>query len=197
MGKFARMAALALLFSTSHASAEASGYKREVRDLKATILNLKGLPQDLDSTASALFARIEDLAANQSDLTVRQEDNAIRVSMTGDVLFAFDKADIRSTAEPTLKEIARLIASVPVGKTVIEGHTDSKGSDTYNRTLSLRRAKAVATWLVGHGADRAKLSVVGLGSSRPVAPNEGENGLDNPEGRALNRRVEFVLPKTQ
>lgn len=197
MSTFARMAALAVLFSTGHASAEASEYKREVRDLKATILNLKGLPQGLDSTVSALSARIEDLASNRSDLTVHQEDSVVRVSMTGDVLFDFDKADIRTAAEPTLKEIARLIASIPVGKTVIEGHTDSRGSDSYNRTLSLRRAKAVATWLVAHGADREKLSIVGLGSSRPVAPNESDSGSDNPEGRALNRRVEFVLPRTQ
>jgi outer membrane protein OmpA-like peptidoglycan-associated protein len=197
MSKFVRMAALAVLFSTGHASAEALEYKREVRHLKATILNLKGLPQDLDSTVSALSARIEDLTSNRSDLTVHQEDNVVRVSMTGDVLFDFDKADIRTAAEPTLKEIARLIASIPVGETVIEGHTDSRGSDGYNQALSLRRAKAVATWLVAHGVDRKKLSVVGLGSSRPVAPNESDSGSDNPAGRALNRRVEFVLPRTQ
>lgn len=191
------MVALAAMLSAGHANADVSGYKVEIRDLKATIRNLKGLPQDLEPVASALSARIEDLASSRSDLTVQQEDDVVRVSMTGDVLFDFDEAEIRAAAEPTLKEIARLIASIPAGKTVIEGHTDSKGSDSYNKALSLRRAKAVAAWLVAHGADQAKLSVVGLGSSRPVAPNKGENGSDNPDGRALNRRVEFVLPKTQ
>lgn len=197
MNKFARVVVLVALLSTSHANAEAPDYKREIRDLKATILTLQGLPQDLDSTALVLSARIDDLASKRNDLTVRQEEKSIRVSMTGDVLFDFDKANIRSAAEPTLTDIAQIIASIPSGKTVIEGHTDSKGSDTYNQALSLRRAKAVAAWLVDHGADKEKLSVAGLGSSRPVAPNIGGNGLDNPKGRALNRRVEFVLPKTK
>lgn len=191
------MAALAVMLSAGDADADVSGYKVDIRDLKATILSLKGLPQGQEPAASTLSARIENLASNRSDLTVQQEDNVVRVSMTGDVLFDFDKADIRAAAEPTLKEIAHIIASIRAGKSVIEGHTDSKGLDTYNQALSLRRAKAVAAWLVAHGVDKAKLSIIGLGSSRPVAPNNGENGSDNPGGRALNRRVEFVLPKTQ
>jgi outer membrane protein OmpA-like peptidoglycan-associated protein len=117
------------------------------------------------------------------------------VSVTGDVLFDFDKADIQPAAEPTLTDIARLVASVPAGTIIIEGHTDSKGSAKYNESLSLQRANAVAKWLVKHGADKARLSVKALGASRPVAPNTLESGADNPDGRAQNRRVELVLPK--
>jgi len=166
----------------------------EIRDLKATILDLKGLPSDLDSAISDLSARADGLAARHGGLSVRQDETAVRVSMTGDVLFDFDKSDIQPAAEPTLEDIARLVASVSAGTVVIEGHTDSKGSSRYNKDLSLKRANAVAKWLAAHGADKARLSVKAFGDSRPVAPNTLENGADNPEGRALNRRVEFVLP---
>ncbi|MBC8923994.1 OmpA family protein, partial [Escherichia coli] len=74
----------------------------------------------------------------------------------------------------------------------IEGHTDSKGSASYNRDLSVRRANAVADWLTAHGAKKSRLSVKGFGGSRPVASNTLKNGADNPDGRKLNRRVEFV-----
>lgn len=114
--------------------------------------------------------------------------------MTGDILFDFDRAAIQPTAEPTLTDIAHLIASISGETIIVEGHTDSKGSADYNKGLSLRRAEAVASWLAAHGADKSRLSVKALGDSRPVAPNTLDNGADNPDGRALNRRVEFVLP---
>ena len=75
------------------------------------------------------------------------------------------------------------------------GSTNSKGSASYNKELSLRRAKAVAQWLASQGVDPARLSTKGLGDTRPVQPNKLANGADNPQGRAQNRRVEFVLPK--
>ena len=197
MSAFAKIAALAVIVLVSHANADASEYKRDIRDHKATVLNLKGLHSETEGWASGLSVRVDSLASNRSDLTVRREAKTIRVSMTGDVLFDFDKADIRRAAEPTLEEITRLIASIPDGGTIIEGHTDSKGAASYNQALSERRAKAVKAWLEAHGVDKTKLAVAGMGSSRPVAPNKDENGRDNPEGRAMNRRVEFVFPNSK
>ncbi len=70
----------------------------------------------------------------------------------------------------------------------IEGHTDAKGSDAYNRRLSQERAKAVVRHLIGrYGVPRSNLQAVGQGKSRPVASNESD------DGRRLNRRVEVVL----
>ncbi|MFQ0812541.1 hypothetical protein AVM02_03975 [Brucella anthropi] len=195
MRGLAGIAALVLLASAGCAYAQAGDYKRDIRALKATVLSLKGLHPGLESSASSLRGRIDDLAARNSGLTVRQDAGSVRVSMTGDVLFDFDKAAIKPAAEPVLNEIARLVTSLGPDRTIIEGHTDSKGSAAYNRALSLRRAKAVALWLEAHGVDREKLSAIGLGSTRPVAPNNKADGQDNPEGRAQNRRVEFVLPK--
>ncbi|MPV68453.1 OmpA family protein [Burkholderia sp. BE17] len=176
------------------AFAQAPPAHRDIRDLNATVLDVKGFSSDLNSTVSDLSARASGLAARHDGLSVREDKATVRVSMLGDVLFDFDKASIRPSAEPTLDDILRLAASVPSGAIVIEGYTDSKGSAAYNKTLSFRRANAVADWLTSHGMKKARLSAKGLGGSRPVAPNTLRNGADNPDGRALNRRVEFVLP---
>ena len=187
--------AAALLAAAGGSVAQEPPYKAEIRDLQATILDLKGLPSDASGGISDLTSQIDGLAARHEGLSVRQDKNAVTVSMLGDVLFDFDKAAIRPAAEPTLRDIASLVKSRSAGVVTIEGHTDSKGSASYNKELSLRRAKAVAQWLASQGVDPARLSIKGLGDTRPVQPNELANGVDNPQGRAQNRRVEFVLPK--
>ncbi|MBV2161044.1 OmpA family protein [Achromobacter denitrificans] len=187
--------AAALLAAAAGSVAQEPPYKAEIRDLQATILDLKGLPSDASGGISDLTSQIDGLAARHEGLSVRQDKNAVTVSMLGDVLFDFDKAAIRPAAEPTLRDIASLVKSSSAGVVTIEGHTDSKGSASYNKELSLRRAKAVAQWLANQGVDPARLSTKGLGDTRPVQPNKLANGADNPQGRAQNRRVEFVLPK--
>lgn len=189
--------AAALAATASGSYAQEPPYKAEILDLRATILDLKGFSSDADGGVSDLTAQIDGLAARHEGLSVRQDKNAVTVSMLGDVLFDFDKATIKPSAEPTLQDIAKLIKSGPDGTVKIEGHTDSKGSPTYNKDLSLRRAKAVAQWLTRHGVDQSKLSTKGFGDTKPVQSNKLANGADNPQGRAQNRRVEFVLPKKQ
>ncbi|MGZ8135135.1 OmpA family protein [Bordetella bronchiseptica] len=188
------LAALALLAASSGSMAQEPPYKSTILGLQATILDLKGLPSNTDGGISDLSAQVGALAARHEGVSVRQGKDAVTIAMMGDVLFDFDKADILAAAEPTLQDIAKLIKSPATGIVAIEGHTDSKGSDSYNKGLSLRRAQAVAQWLGAHGVDAAKLSVRGLGAARPVQPNQLANGADNPQGRAQNRRVEFVLP---
>ncbi|MDP7239531.1 MAG: OmpA family protein, partial [Candidatus Latescibacteria bacterium] len=76
----------------------------------------------------------------------------------------------------------------------IFGHTDSKGSDAYNQKLSEKRALSVKTWLLTNtNISKYLLHTIGLGETQPVAPNEKEDGSDNPEGRAQNRRVEILV----
>ena len=123
---------------------------------------------------------MDGLTGRHEGLSVRQDKNAVTVSMLGDVLFDFDKASIRPGAEPALLDIARVIKSDTAGKVSVEGHTDSKGSASYNKDLSLRRAKAVAQWLQSHGVDKARLSVQGLGDTRPVQPNKLGSGAGQP-----------------
>ncbi|MNL04383.1 Photosystem I chlorophyll a apoprotein A2 [compost metagenome] len=187
--------AAALLTAVNGSHAQEPPYKAEILDLQATVLDLKGLPGDTSGGVADLTARVDGLTARHDGLSVRQDKNAVTVSMLGDVLFDFDKASIRPGAESALLDIAGVIKSDATGAVTVEGHTDSKGSASYNKDLSLRRAKAVAKWLESHGVDPARLSVKGLGDTRPVQPNKLSNGADNPQGRAQNRRVEFVLPK--
>ncbi|HEY9275041.1 MULTISPECIES: OmpA family protein [Achromobacter] len=187
--------AAALLAAAGGSMAQEPPYKAEILDLQATILDLKGLPSDASGGISDLNAQIDGLAARHDGLSVRQDKNAVTVAMLGDVLFDFDKTAIRPAAEPTLRDIASLIKASSAGTVAIEGHTDSKGSASYNKDLSLRRAQAVAQWLASHGVDKARLTVKGFGDTQPIQSNRLANGADNPQGRAQNRRVEFVLPK--
>ncbi|MCB2055021.1 MAG: OmpA family protein [Geminicoccaceae bacterium] len=107
------------------------------------------------------------------------------VTVDADVLFAFDKAEIRPEFASELDEVAEIIKANPGKKLEIQGHTDSVGSETYNQGLSERRAKAAVEYLVSKGVRADRMTAKGYGESRPVASN------DTDAGRALNRRVEI------
>ncbi len=116
-----------------------------------------------------------------------------RYSLPADVLFAFDSATLRPEANASLQQtLASIRQAIPYPAIRVEGNTDSIGSAAYNTQLSLRRAQAVRQWLVGQGIPPAAITEIGNGESRPVAPNTQPNGQDNPQGRALNRRVDLV-----
>ena len=130
----------------------------------------------------------------RSELGAEQTSRGTVVALPGDVLFDFDKADIRPAARPTLDKVAQLISADKATTVAIEGHTDSKGDDAYNQRLSESRARAVRDYLKdvrGIAADR--MSVKGFGEGRPVAQNTTPDGKDNEAGQQENRRVEVVL----
>lgn len=127
-------------------------------------------------------------------MRAEQTDRGTLVSLPGDVLFDFDKATLRADALPTLDKLAELIAAQAPPSVSIEGHTDAKGDDEYNRRLSEQRAETVRSYLVEkRGVQAALLKAIGLGELRPVAPNATATGADDTEGRQRNRRVEVVL----
>ena len=101
------------------------------------------------------------------------------------LLFDFNKADIKPQYYKNLDEVIKVLKANPGLKVEIQGHTDNIGSAAYNMKLSLRRAQAVANYLIKHGISPSRLKVKGYGFTRPVASN------DTPEGRALNRRVQL------
>jgi outer membrane protein OmpA-like peptidoglycan-associated protein len=115
-----------------------------------------------------------------------------RLVVAADALFAFDEADLTAKAEATLAELGPQLADAK-GRVVVEGHTDAKGDDGYNRTLSERRARAVRDWLVAKGFAPEGTPIAGFGESKPVAANTHADGSDDPEGRQKNRRVEVVV----
>lgn len=109
-----------------------------------------------------------------------------RIVLRG-VNFDFDKSVIRPEGKPVLDEAITVLKEEPGITIVVEGHTDSIGTDAYNMKLSERRADAVADYLAAGGVSRKRMSTVGFGESKPVASNETE------DGRAQNRRVEFKI----
>ncbi len=105
--------------------------------------------------------------------------------------FEVDSARIRPESMELLEKLARILNTCPKTKVLIAGHTDAQGSATYNQSLSERRAAAVSKALVKLGVSADRLRVVGYGESRPVADNRTE------EGRAKNRRIEFIITPAQ
>jgi outer membrane protein OmpA-like peptidoglycan-associated protein len=131
-----------------------------------------------------------------SNLTTTETASTIEVTLSADVLFDFDKADIRVEAQKPLHEVAQLLREKARGTVTIQGYTDALGNDAYNQRLSERRAAAVKTWLVTReGLSAMPFATAGFGARNPVAPNRKPDGSDNPEGRQLNRRVTLIIRK--
>ena len=146
----------------------------------AKILDIVGITRGIESVLKDLGAKVTD-----------QE---IRIELAADVLFDFDKHDLRAEAVPSLEKVAEVLRSRAGSPVSIEGHTDAKASDAYNQSLSEKRAQAVREWLVKKGgATAAGISTRGWGKSKPIAPNTRTDGSDDPEGRKKNRRVEITV----
>jgi outer membrane protein OmpA-like peptidoglycan-associated protein len=130
---------------------------------------------------------LEEFGAKESDM-------GIQISLSGDILFDFDKCEIKEQAVDTLTKLAKLIKDLKKHHVLIEGHTDSKGSEAYNLDLSNQRALSVKKWFISVGTlSDVEFEVDGHGESSPIAPNTNPDGSDNPDGRAANRRVEIVI----
>lgn len=100
--------------------------------------------------------------------------------------FDTDKSTIKPESQPALEQVVKLLQSSPELKLTVEGHTDNAGKADYNQQLSESRAKAVVTALTSQGIAGSRLTAAGFGQSKPIAPNETE------EGKSKNRRVELV-----
>ncbi|WP_192796695.1 OmpA family protein [Serinicoccus kebangsaanensis] len=160
---------------------------QEAGDSVADALDLV-TPDLLAQSVTALDPQVVQLEENITPVESRSTDGEETViSLASDVLFDFGEAEVSGAAEA---KIADLVADVPDGAVVqVHGHTDSIGGPQDNQELSERRADTVAEIVSGSRPD-LQLEVEGFGEDEPVAPNE-EGGEDNPEGRALNRRVEI------
>lgn len=103
------------------------------------------------------------------------------------IYFYFDKSNIREGDKAQLKKVIDFMKKNPGAKILIEGYTDSIGTEKYNQGLSERRATAAKKYLNKSGIDKAKITTVGYGESKPVATNKTK------EGRAKNRRAEIIV----
>ena len=103
------------------------------------------------------------------------------------IFFDFDKATLRPESTNELERLIKLLGDLPSMKIEISGHTDSKGTDSYNLTLSQNRAQSVVDYLSSHGIDKGRLKAAGYGETKPIDTN------DTDEGRQNNRRTEFEI----
>jgi outer membrane protein OmpA-like peptidoglycan-associated protein len=127
-------------------------------------------------------------------VVIEETPRATRLTVQNDVLFDFDKAELRPAATEALQRVAEIIRQRDPRRVRIVGHTDAIGTDAYNKGLSERRARSVQDWLTGQGG-LPPMETAGRGESDPVAPNTTPDGRDNPEGRQRNRRVEVLLER--
>ena len=111
----------------------------------------------------------------------------INVEFSEKILFGFNQSSLNATASSNLDKLALVLKEYPDTDIEIQGHTDSKGADDYNMTLSEKRASSVATYLKGKGVASSRIRTKGYGETAPVATNDTE------DGRAQNRRVNFLI----
>jgi pentapeptide MXKDX repeat protein len=138
---------------------------------------------------------LEEIAAADPNLavTTNADGEVDAMVMLSDVLFNFGDASLAASALTTLAGVADKLDGV--ASIEITGHTDAIGDEAFNVALGQRRADAVRDWLVANTDLSAEVVTArGVGETDPIAPNLTDDGADNPEGRAQNRRVEFTLP---
>ncbi len=128
-----------------------------------------------------------ELKQNIPGATVERVGEGIQVTFASGLLYDFDSDVVKPAARENLRSLATSLEKYPGSDLLILGHTDSVGTDTYNKRLSVRRADAAAKYLILQGVDRARIGTGGLGEEEPVAPNSDE------AGRQRNRRVEVAI----
>ena len=149
-------------------------------------------PLPAEEMGRLLFGTKPEIVSGTRQLKISAKTNntptspSERNSVAYPIEFAFNSSEIMESAKPFLDEIGKMLASQNFAERslIVEGHTDAKGPDNYNRYLSERRAKAVSNYLVqNHGISSSRLKVVGLGKTKPLPSTDPFD--------EINRRVEF------
>lgn len=127
-----------------------------------------------------------DMAKQLAELNAKETDRGLVITL-GDVLFDTGKANLKGNATTHLAKLSSFLNQYQDRTLLIEGHTDSIGSEDFNAGLSQRRADSVKSYLIGQGVSAARVNTYGKGESSPVSSN------DSAAGRQLNRRVEVII----
>lgn len=157
---------------------------RQTIALRTAEQELEGVSEERARTR--LEARDEQIRRLQEQLNAKQTERGSVVTF-GNVLFDLDKSDLKPAAHSEVRKLAQFLEEHPERKVLIEGFTDSTGSDSYNLQLSQARADSVRHALVQAGVDAGRIQTVGLGKAHPVSDN------NSPASRAMNRRVEVTI----
>lgn len=128
-----------------------------------------------------------EIARKVPDAKVIRVGEGIVVEFSSKVLFGFDRSDLTADSRASLDKLVKVLETYPDTDIELQGHTDSKGTASYNQTLSIQRAAAVSNYLAAQNISRSRLTVKGFGESLPKYLNDTEDGRDQ------NRRVEFLI----
>lgn len=131
-------------------------------------------------------AELQQAFASSEAAAISREQDVLTATFKGDVFFDFDSAILKPGAYSEIDRTANVLNRYPQTTILVAGHTDSKGSETYNQQLSERRAQAVRDALVNRGVDPRRLRVIGFGESQPISSDD-----------AMNRRVELRIEAIQ
>lgn len=129
----------------------------------------------------------EEMKKKVPDAKVERVGEGIVVEFNSSILFGFDSYELTPGAKTNLDKLALILTDYPDTDIEIQGHTDSKGTDSYNQTLSERRAKAVRNYLASNKVSRRRMDTIGYGETVPAYGNDTEADM------AKNRRVEFLI----
>ncbi len=166
------------------------------KDLQKKEAELERQKLDLEKRSLELKRKELDLEKAKQELQYQETGKSMSLNLAGDVLFDYDKAELKSAAEEALQKVAVVLSLFPESNVTVEGYTDSKGGPAVNLQLSRERATSVKDWLVKNGGVAPKhISAKGFGEANPVAPNTNADGSDNIVGRAKNRRVTIIVDK--
>jgi len=125
------------------------------------------------------------------EIKIKEDKRGLKVNLASNILFGSGKAKLQSSANKALNEVVALAKAYPDNKVSIEGHTDSVGSNAYNKKLSLQRAQSIRDYLVSKGVPKTRFMVSGFGEEKPIASNR------NRAGQMKNRRVEIIILKSE
>jgi outer membrane protein OmpA-like peptidoglycan-associated protein len=132
-------------------------------------------------------AQEEKLARIPGTTVERVSDDTLLVNFDSDVLFDTDSSALRGASQTTLDQVASVVQEYPKTAVVIQGHTDSRGTEAHNDALSDRRARAVENYLSLRGVDGSRMTAMAMGEGYPVASNDTDFGMQQ------NRRVDILL----
>jgi outer membrane protein OmpA-like peptidoglycan-associated protein len=133
----------------------------------------------------------KEIKQNIPGAIVERVGEGLQVTFESGLLFDFDSDVLRSEARSNLATFAKSLDKYPGTDVLIVGHTDNKGTDDYNATLSAKRAAAAEAYLASQGVTRTRLRSTGRGEAEPLATNDTETG------RQQNRRVEIAIYANQ
>ncbi|MBN1825550.1 MAG: OmpA family protein [Candidatus Eisenbacteria bacterium] len=129
----------------------------------------------------------EEMERDLEGARVERVGEGIKITFDSGILFDVNKSDLRPVAQENITSLGAILAKYPDTDILIEGHTDSDGSEEHNQTLSERRANSVKAYLLQNGVKSARMTTIGYGETQPVASNETS------EGKQQNRRVEVAI----